>query len=203
MILKKGLAIAGFMGSGKTTLGQDFALQVQAPFFDLDQLVEQASQMSIAQMFLEKGESYFRSSEFECLHNLHQQSLKPYVLSLGGGTPFLKGVSSILESYVVIWFRFSWEFISERLFQNAIQMSQNRPLLGTFSETKKLYDDREVLFQEMYGDWTQESLKQVKSEHVPPILKPKTMWCVEHLFDSTGLYKKLLFLWRSIFKSQP
>ena len=201
MALKKGLAIAGFMGSGKTTLGQAFASQVQAPFFDLDQLIEHTSQMSIAQIFQQKGEAYFRTAELNSLLNLHDRKLKPYVLSLGGGTPFVKGVSGMLESYVVIWFRFSWEILSERLFNNTIDVSKKRPLLRNLSQVRDLYNTRQSMFKEKYGDWRHETLEQIKPESTHLISKPKTMWCIEHLFDSSRLYSKILYLWRFILKS--
>ena len=85
--LKRGLAIAGFMGSGKTTLARHFAEQVGAPCLDLDDLVERSLEMSIEQIFECKGEEEFRKAEYAQLVCLQERKDEPYVLALGGGSP--------------------------------------------------------------------------------------------------------------------
>ena len=90
--MKKGIAIAGFMGSGKTTLARAFSTEVGAPFWDLDRLVEQSVKMHISQLFIKKGEGFFRETEYAELSSLQKSEGKPYILALGGGTPFVKGV---------------------------------------------------------------------------------------------------------------
>ncbi|PYQ33578.1 MAG: shikimate kinase, partial [Acidobacteria bacterium] len=55
--------VIGFMGAGKTTIGRELAARVDAPFFDLDELVESAEKMTIKDMFAQHGEPYFRKRE--------------------------------------------------------------------------------------------------------------------------------------------
>jgi shikimate kinase len=39
--------LVGFMGAGKTTVGRELAARIDAPFFDLDELVESAEKMRL------------------------------------------------------------------------------------------------------------------------------------------------------------
>ena len=55
--------LVGFMGSGKTTVGRELAARIDAPFFDLDELIEAAEQLSIKEIFAQRGEPYFRKPE--------------------------------------------------------------------------------------------------------------------------------------------
>ena len=48
--------LVGFMGSGKTTIGRELANRIEAPFFDLDELIESAEKMSIREIFAQRGE---------------------------------------------------------------------------------------------------------------------------------------------------
>ena len=61
--------LVGFMGSGKTTVGRELAARIDAPFFDLDELIEAADKMSIREMFAQKGEPYFRKRERDLLRS--------------------------------------------------------------------------------------------------------------------------------------
>jgi dephospho-CoA kinase len=55
--------LVGFMACGKTTVGRELAARIDAPFFDLDELVEAAEKMSIKEIFAQRGEPYFRKRE--------------------------------------------------------------------------------------------------------------------------------------------
>lgn len=74
------------MGSGKTTVGQLLAKKINLPFIDLDGYIEQKELLSISEIFVQKGEIYFRRKESLYLNELINNS-NEFVLSLGGGTP--------------------------------------------------------------------------------------------------------------------
>lgn len=79
------LYLIGLPGSGKSFLGKRLASELKLQFIDLDEVIEHESGLSIAQIFSEKGEDYFRSLEATALR---QQSKKPeFVMACGGGTP--------------------------------------------------------------------------------------------------------------------
>jgi 3-dehydroquinate synthase len=71
------------MGTGKTTIGKKIAERLGCQFFDLDQLIEQEQQKTIAEIFKESGEPFFRMLETEALG----RALKwGGIIALGGGT---------------------------------------------------------------------------------------------------------------------
>lgn len=82
------LILTGFMGAGKSTVGRLLAQHLQWSFLDLDAEIEREEQQSIASLFAQKGEAYFRSQEeaiFLRLVEDAQASKGPLVLALGGG----------------------------------------------------------------------------------------------------------------------
>lgn len=76
--------LVGFMGSGKTTVGRELAARIDAPFFDLDELIESAEQMTIREIFATRGEPYFRKRERDLLRST--KHLESAVVATGGGT---------------------------------------------------------------------------------------------------------------------
>src|SRR5258707_12420046 len=83
------LCLAGFMGSGKTTVGTLLARQLAWRFVDLDDRIEEAAGLRIPEIFERLGEPAFRQIEADQLRAAlgraveHRESL---VLALGGGT---------------------------------------------------------------------------------------------------------------------
>lgn len=67
---KPHLILVGLPGSGKTTVGQAVAEQTGRTFLDLDLEIERREGRSIAQIFGEKGEPYFRQKERELTEEL-------------------------------------------------------------------------------------------------------------------------------------
>lgn len=80
------LVLCGYMGSGKTTIGQAISKHLGIPFFDLDALIVQQEGKSIAEVFKSKGEIYFRKVEHQVLVDFFETT-PHFVLALGGGTP--------------------------------------------------------------------------------------------------------------------
>jgi shikimate kinase len=75
--------LIGFMGSGKTRLGQQLSAKLNRPFIDLDEQIEAHEGRSVLNIFKEKGELYFRDLELKMLQR--QIAKKNAVVSLGGG----------------------------------------------------------------------------------------------------------------------
>lgn len=83
----KGLVVLlGYMGCGKSTVGKLLAKQLDVPFVDLDQHIENDLGNTIPEIFNQKGALFFRQLEHKHL-KLILNSHKPMVLSLGGGAP--------------------------------------------------------------------------------------------------------------------
>jgi shikimate kinase len=78
------IVLTGMMGTGKSTVGRVLAGQLQMPFYDLDELIEQESGLSISTIFREQGEAVFRVLERSVVCRLAE--LKGCVIATGGGT---------------------------------------------------------------------------------------------------------------------
>lgn len=77
------IALTGFMGAGKTTVGRMLAKRLAWRFIDADTEIETATGSTIAQLFLEHGEPWFRQLEHETIRQL--LTAPSIVLALGGG----------------------------------------------------------------------------------------------------------------------
>ena len=60
---KKNIVFLGMMGSGKTSIGKLISKQLKLNFFDIDNVIENKMKMKISEIFLNKGEEYFRQIE--------------------------------------------------------------------------------------------------------------------------------------------
>jgi len=79
--------LLGYMGSGKTTIGQLLAKRIGYDFIDYDQFISQKENASISDIFTSKGEIYFRKKEALYLKELLKVTKTKKIVSLGGGTP--------------------------------------------------------------------------------------------------------------------
>src|ERR1700755_1267278 len=77
--------IIGLMGAGKTYRTKKLAKKLKTGGYDLDFLIESHEERSIAEIFAEDGEDYFRKTEAKVLRWFNEK--KMFVLATGGGTP--------------------------------------------------------------------------------------------------------------------
>jgi shikimate kinase/3-dehydroquinate synthase len=82
--LGRHLALAGFMGSGKSRFGAQVAARLRRPFVDLDREIETRTGAAVAELFAERGESGFRELE-EGVALEVLRGADPVVVALGGG----------------------------------------------------------------------------------------------------------------------
>jgi len=121
---KKIVYLIGFMGSGKSTAGKKLASSLGWEFVDLDKKIEEITQLTIQEIFAEKGEDYFRNLESEMLQSLNSQS--DTVVSAGGGTPcFGDNMDFMLDTGVTIYLKLTPGQLRSRLAGS----KQERPLL--------------------------------------------------------------------------
>jgi shikimate kinase len=77
------IVLTGFMGAGKTTVGRLLARDLAWKFIDADSEIEAATGTTIARLFEERGEPWFRQFEHEIIRQL--LTSPSVVLALGGG----------------------------------------------------------------------------------------------------------------------
>lgn len=75
--------LIGFMGAGKTELGQYLNRVLNRPFYDTDQVIEAEMGLSVASLFSTRGESWFRNQEAQTVELLTH--LASIILATGGG----------------------------------------------------------------------------------------------------------------------
>jgi len=123
--------LLGFMGSGKSTLGQRIAGAFHVPFFDTDNVVEAQSGMTIPEIFSVYGEEYFRHLEADILRqtNFYPKSIN----STGGGLPcFEHNMDWMKESGITVYLQWPDDLLRQHL----LQIRQTRPLLSQFTESE-------------------------------------------------------------------
>ena len=119
------IALTGFMGCGKSTVGKILAEMLGIRFFDLDEIIVEGEKRTIPDIFSSEGEDGFRNLEIKYL----QRVLKgggDKVLSLGGGTPTIPAARDLLrEKTVCIYLRATVDTLQANLSGS----EGNRPLL--------------------------------------------------------------------------
>lgn len=145
--------LCGFMASGKSTLGKTLASKLEREFCDLDEVIVEGERKSIRDMFEEKGEAYFRETEWEYLLDLSRSFSG--IVSLGGGALHNQHVVDHLKvSGLLVFVDTPLEVITER-----VSNSSERPILfdeegkikskeTLFTELKALYLGRENLYKQ-------------------------------------------------------
>lgn len=120
------IVLLGYMGSGKSTIGRLLAERLDHSFVDLDEHLEKAEGMSIAQIFDKKGEIYFRKKESHYVSEL-LTDCNDIILSLGGGTPcYGNNMGHILElTASVFYLKVSVNELNTRL----LSEKSERPLI--------------------------------------------------------------------------
>jgi len=89
------IILIGPPGSGKSTVGQAIADKFDCQFVDTDSVVEQLYGHTISDIFVDKGEAFFRDLEYKALANSLQ--IPDCVLALGGGAPISQRAQDLLS----------------------------------------------------------------------------------------------------------
>src|SRR5438874_13594091 len=117
------LALVGFMGTGKSSVGQLVATQLHFRFADTDELIEARTGKTISGLFADEGESQFREHEravVEGLTGFHRT-----VIATGGGLVTQEeNLNSLKTHALVVCLWASPEAIWER-----VRHQTHRPLL--------------------------------------------------------------------------
>ena len=158
--------LLGFMGAGKTSVGQALARHLGWRFVDLDQEVEMREGRSIADIFAVSGEDAFRQMETAALSELLAQlvSSPPMVVALGGGVPTREENIVLLASCGApqVFLDAPFEVVRERCSQTA----PGRPLFREEQRARLLYDSRRPYYlkAQIRVDTASRSVEEVAAE---------------------------------------
>jgi shikimate kinase/3-dehydroquinate synthase len=140
--LGRHLALAGFMGAGKSTIGSALAARLDRPFVDLDREVEARAGASVAELFARPGEAEFRRLEAEAAADVLARG-EPAVVALGGGAVLAAETRALLaaRAFTVLvevepgeaWARSS---------------GRGRPLAQDETAFRRLYEERRQVYAE-------------------------------------------------------
>lgn len=123
--------LIGFMGSGKSTIGELLSERLKLPFIDSDRAIEKAEGKSINELFSDEGELNFREKEMKFLKELSTSD--PSVVAVGGGLPSIDGAIELMhEMGLVIYLNTSLLTLIKRLKDE----KELRPLLKDLNESE-------------------------------------------------------------------
>ena len=95
------IVLVGFMGTGKTSVGQKLAARLQMPMIDTDDIIAEDSGMDIPDIFARYGEAYFRDLESAAVCKV--ANLEGHVISTGGGVVLRESNLDMLKRNGVVF----------------------------------------------------------------------------------------------------
>jgi len=136
------VALVGFMGAGKTTLGEQAAARTGRPFLDLDEEIQRRTGSTIVELFAQ-GESGFRSVEEEIVCDVLARA-DPHVLALGGGAVLSERTREELRRrattlHVPVGVDEAWSRVE----------GSGRPLAQGRERFGELYEERRPLYEQV------------------------------------------------------
>jgi shikimate kinase len=142
---RRSIVLVGMMGAGKSSIGRRLAARLAVPFIDADAEIEQAADMTIAEIFEAHGEPYFRAGEARVIARLLDQG--PQVLATGGGAFMNEQTrANIRDKGISVWLKADLEVLTRR-----VRRRNDRPLLKTADPVATLVNllaEREPIYGE-------------------------------------------------------
>lgn len=130
--------LTGFMGAGKTVVGQALAALLGCRFVDLDRRIEARTGLSVEEIFERRGEEAFRDLEHRALAGT--ADLRPAVIATGGGLMTFERNRELLRRLgVSVWLDPSFDTILARLDEDG---RRRRPLFRDPDRARRLHRER-------------------------------------------------------------
>ena len=126
--------LIGFMGSGKTFWGRLWAQKFSLDFYDLDEVIETAEQKSVATIFEQHGEAYFRGIEQMALKKFSEKD--NCIIACGGGAAcFDDNIQWMNEQGKTVYLSATPQYI----FDKVMDEQDKRPLLHKLNKAELLF----------------------------------------------------------------
>jgi shikimate kinase/3-dehydroquinate synthase len=141
--LNRHVALIGFMGAGKTTLGRLLAERIDRRLIDVDRAIEGRVKLTLGQFFAQRGETEFRVLEASHVREAANRT-PPAVLALGGGAVKSPEARAALERralavLVEVDVDTAWARV----------LGSDRPLAQDEQAVRRLYAERQSLYYEV------------------------------------------------------
>lgn len=135
----KNIILLGLMGSGKSTVCAKISKKYKLNFLDFDDFIEREQEMSVADIFSQYGEKYFRELESELI--LKISNFENYVISTGGGiVENFENIEKLRKTGILFYLEATPETLYSR-----IKDDNTRPLLfcdNPLLKMQELYEKR-------------------------------------------------------------
>lgn len=148
---KSKIVFIGYRATGKSTLAAELARRWRIEWRDSDVVVEETLGKSIADVFRDEGETFFRDVEADVLARL-LRAPEPMIVATGGGAPMRDATRALMkETAVVVWLVASVETIAQRMLGDASSASR-RPSLtkvgSAIDEIERVLRAREPIYRD-------------------------------------------------------
>ena len=143
----RSIVLVGLMGSGKSTIGRKLAQVLDLDFVDSDSEIEEASRMSVSDLFEVYGEAEFRALEQRVVLRLLDDG--PKVLSTGGGAFVNDDIRAMVQTRgVSVWLDADLDTLMDR-----VSRRDTRPLLKNDdprATMQALLDERYPIYEQAH-----------------------------------------------------
>ena len=140
------IALIGVLGAGKSTVGPLLAKRLKTGFVELDNEIEEAAGMPLADLFVTHGEDYYRTLEREALARLFA-TLRGGVFAPGGSVVTdPESWNLVKQRCFTVWLHAAPEELMKRTKRKGNQRLLSRPSVVT--DLKNLLARREPLYAE-------------------------------------------------------
>jgi shikimate kinase len=137
----RAVCLVGFMGAGKSSVGEALGRQLGWPFVDLDERIQSREKRTIEEIFRQSGETEFRRAEHDAFRELLSGlGSSPVVIALGGGA-FVQSRNAALLGTTGIPSVFL-DAPVEELFRRCQEQQLDRPLRRNQEQFRQLHEAR-------------------------------------------------------------
>ncbi len=133
--------LCGFMGCGKSTVGERLARRLDCPFVDMDAYIEEQAGMTIPEIFAQYGEPHFRDLETQAIREL---AVRDGIIACGGGAMLREENAKIAAEHgTVVYLEVPFHICYRRI------ADSDRPIVrrSTRDELEQLYNARQTIYQ--------------------------------------------------------
>lgn len=165
------IVLVGLMGAGKTSVGRRLAEKLDIPFVDADHEIEAAAGKTIAEVFADHGEAYFREGERRVIQRLIGNGAQ--VLATGGGAYMNDETRARIQQHgISVWLKAPLPLLMKRVMKR-----QDRPLLKNGdpeSVMRNLIDTRYPVYA--LADVVVESRDVQHGQMVNDVIRALALW---------------------------